>query len=60
MKHPADETYVVVQGAQRLSDLLPNEQEAIKEANRQRKLQEGKRKLTDAEPPIEVKQNLYG
>ena len=60
-KHPDDGKFVVVQGGQRISDLLPNEQAAIQEAQRLRKLNEAKGKEEDrVEPPIEVKQNLYG
>ncbi len=60
MKHPDDGKFVVVQGGQRISDLLPNEQEAIQEAVRLRKLQEGKGTQEKQEAAIEVKQNLYG
>lgn len=60
MKHKDDGKFVVVQGGQRISDLQPNEQAAIQEANRVRKLQETKDKTENKRPPVEVKQNLYG
>jgi hypothetical protein len=60
-KHPDDGKFVVVQGGQRISDLLPNEQAAIQEATRLRQLQEGRDKAQEhTSPPVEVKQNLYG
>lgn len=61
VKHPDDGKFVVVQGGQRISDLLPNEQEAIQEANRLRKLSETRAQAQETQaPPVEVKQNLYG
>ena len=60
VKHPDDGKFVVVQGSQRISDLLPNEQAAIQEAQRLRKLQEAQGKPVENQaPPVEVKQNLY-
>ena len=59
-KHQDDGKFVVVQGGQRLSDLLPNEQAAIQEANRLRKLQEGQGKQESNKEPVSVAQNLYG
>jgi hypothetical protein len=61
MKHPGDGQYVVVQGAERLTDLHPTEQQAIQEADRLRR----ERKVQEAAgappaPPVEVKQNLFG
>ena len=60
MKHPDDGKYVLVQGGQRISDLMPSEQKAIEEALKRRKLAESTGLPADNKPPIEVKQNLYG
>jgi hypothetical protein len=61
-KNSNDGKFVVVQGGQRLTDLLPNEQAAIQEANRLRKIQEDQQGQASqkVQPPVEVKQNLFG
>ncbi len=60
MKHQDDGKFVVVQGGQRISDLQPNEQAAIQEANRLRKMQESQGRQENKPAPVEIKQNLYG
>lgn len=57
MKHPDDGKHVVVQGGKRVSD-LKSQQEAQQEADRINKLRESSGQK--AQPPAQVKQNLYG
>lgn len=62
MQHPDDGKFVVVQNGRRISDLQPDEQAAIQEAQRLRKaaLKEGQEAKNAPQAPIEVKQNLLG
>jgi len=60
MQHPDDGKFVVVQGGQRVSELKPSQAEAIEEAKRLNKLRESQGQNGQAQPPAEVKQNLYG
>ncbi len=60
MKHPDDGKFVVVQGGQRVSELQPNEQQALEEAKKLNRLKESQGPAAKAQPPAEVKQNLYG
>jgi len=60
MKHPDDGKFVVVQGSERMTGTM-DESAAKQEAERLRKLQEGKQQ--EGQPPAEapkVVQNLYG
>jgi hypothetical protein len=57
-KHPADGQHVVVQGNERLTGVM-NEEQARQEAERLRKLQESQGKQQEGEQP-RVVQNLYG
>ena len=61
MKHKDDGKFVVVQGAQRISDLQPDEQTALAEAAKSRELVEasGQNGKQEAKK-ITVKQNLLG
>ena len=57
--HPDDGKFVLVQNGRRISDLLPNEQEALAEAQkRNTALNEN----ADGKPvqPVQVKRNLLG
>lgn len=61
MKHKDDGKYVVVKGGQRISDLHTSEQDAIAEAERQRKLLEAQgNKGKKESQEVAIKQNLYG
>lgn len=55
--NPADGKYVVIQGGQRVTGPL-EQQQALAEAERRKKLSEAQG--SPASPPVEVKQNLFG
>jgi hypothetical protein len=57
-KHPADGKHVVVQGNERLTGVMTEEQ-ARQEAERLRKIQEAQGQQQEGEQP-RVVQNLYG
>ena len=59
--HPADGKYVVVQGGKRVSgDLHDTQQQALTEAEKLKKLRESQGQASQVQPPVEVKQNLFG
>jgi len=58
-KHVDDEKFVLVQGGQRVSDLMDTEPQALAEAAKRRKLAESSGQA-DKQPPIEIKKNLLG
>lgn len=61
MKHQDDGKFVVVQGGKRVSgNLHGTQQEALNEADQQKKLRESQGQAAQSAPPVEVKQNLYG
>jgi hypothetical protein len=60
-KHPDDGKFVVVQDGKRVTgNLHGTQQEALTEADQQKKLRESQGQAAKAQPPVEVKQNLYG
>lgn len=57
VRNPADGKFVVIQGGQRMTGPL-EQQQAVEEAQRRTKLAEAQG--TPNPPPAEVKQNIFG
>jgi hypothetical protein len=57
--NPADGKFVVVQGGQRVTGPMENQQQAQAEADRRNKLNEGTGQVKET-APAQVKQNLFG
>jgi len=58
--HPADGKPVVVQGDKRVGALHETQQQAEEEARKLNQLRESQGQAAKAQPPAQVKQNLYG